>query len=77
MSDLKVRLMADISGTALCTKPEISRSRLSLIERGHVLPDAEDAFRINTSLDNLIQAPAVIDQVAASMGGFTEVRHDQ
>jgi predicted transcriptional regulator len=69
MSDLKVkRLTAGISGSVLCAKAKISRSRLSLIERGYICPDAEEVSRIGTALDQLIQAKSVIDQVAASMG---------
>jgi hypothetical protein len=69
MSDLKVkRLTAGISGSVLCAKAKISRSRLSLIERGYICPDAEEVSRIDTALDQLIQAKSVIDQVAASMG---------
>jgi predicted transcriptional regulator len=77
MSDLKVgRLTAGISGSVLCTKAKISRSRLSLIERGYVCPDAEEVFRINTALGELIQAKSVIDRVAASMGWPIGERHD-
>ncbi len=77
MSDLKVkRLMAGIPGSVLCAKAKISRSRLSLIERGYVCPDAEEVSRINTALDELIQAKSVIDRVAASMGWPTGARHD-
>jgi predicted transcriptional regulator len=69
MSDLKLkRLTAGISGSVLCAKAKISRSRLSLIERGYICPDAGEASRINTALEQLIQAKAVMDQVAASMG---------
>jgi len=35
MSDLKIkRIAAGISGSVLCAKAHLSRSRLSLIERG-------------------------------------------
>jgi transcriptional regulator with XRE-family HTH domain len=69
MPELKLkRLAAGISGSVLCAKAGISRSRLSLIERGYVCPGPEEAGRINVALDRLIEARAVIDRVAASMG---------
>jgi len=69
MSDLKAkRVGAGISGSVLCVKVGISRSRLSLIERGYAKPAPEEAVRISSALDQLIQAKSVIDQVAASMG---------
>lgn len=69
MSDLKAkRLKAGISGSVLCAKVGLSRSRLSLIERGFVNPAADEVARINTALDQLIQAKSVIEKVAAFMG---------
>jgi transcriptional regulator with XRE-family HTH domain len=69
MSDLKVkRLTAGIPGSVLCVKIGLSRSRLSLIERGYVNPVPEELARINSALDQLIRAKAVIEQVAASIG---------
>lgn len=69
MSELKAkRVAAGISGSVLCLKAGISRSRLSLIERGYTQPAPEEAVRISSALDQLIQAKFVIDQVAASMG---------
>jgi hypothetical protein len=52
----------------LCAKAGLSRSRLSLIERGYVTLVPQELARINTALDELIQAKAVIDNVAASVG---------
>jgi len=78
MSELKSkRLVAGISGTVLCAKAKISRSRLSLIERGCVNPRPEEVDRINAALDQLIQAKSVIDRVAASMGWPGGARDDQ
>jgi transcriptional regulator with XRE-family HTH domain len=69
MSDLKLRRMAaGISGSVLCAKANISRSRLSLIEHEYISPGAEEVSRINSALDQLIQAKSVIDNVAASLG---------
>jgi len=69
MSDLKSkRTAAGISGSVLCAKTGLSRSRLSLIERGYVSPATEELQRIDTALDELIQAKAVIERVAASVG---------
>lgn len=69
MSDLKAkRSAAGISGSVLCAKTGISRSRLSLIERGYTKLAPAEIARINTALDQLIQAKTLIDQVAASVG---------
>jgi transcriptional regulator with XRE-family HTH domain len=69
MSELKLkRLAAGISGSVLCAKAGISRSRLSLIERDYVCPGPEEAGRIDDALNKLIEAKAVIDRVATSMG---------
>ena len=69
MSDLKAkRLAAGISGCVLCAKAGISRSRLSLIERGYTTPPPQELARLNTALDQLIQVKTVIEQVAATVG---------
>lgn len=69
MSELKLkRVAAGISGTVLCAKAGISRSRLSLLERGYACASPEEAACINAALDQLIHAKTVIDKVAASMG---------
>ena len=78
MSDLKTRrLVSGISGNVLCAKIGLSRSRLSLIERGFVKPAPEELARISTALDQLIEAKFVIDRVAASVGWPAGARHDQ
>ena len=69
MSDLKVkRLTAGIPGSVLCAKIGLSRSRLSLIERGYVNPSPHELARISAALDQLIEAKSVIEKVAASVG---------
>jgi transcriptional regulator with XRE-family HTH domain len=78
MADLKLkRVTAGISGSVLCAKAKISRSRLSLIERGYTTPAPEEAARLSAVLDELIRAKSVIDQVAASVGWPTGERSDQ
>jgi hypothetical protein len=63
MPELKLkRLAGGISGGVLCAKAGISRSRLSLIERGFVCPGPDEASRINDAVDQLIEAKAVIDR---------------
>ena len=52
----------------LCVKAGLSRSRLSLIESGYVIPAPEELERVNVALEQLIRAKALIDQVAASVG---------
>lgn len=76
MPDLKLkRVAAGISGSVLCAKARISRSRLSLIERGYVHPDAEEVSRLDAALDQLIEAKSVSDRVAISMGWPNGARH--
>jgi transcriptional regulator with XRE-family HTH domain len=78
MSDLKLkRLAAGISGSVLCAKTGISRSRLSLIESGYTTLSTDEATRLSTALDQLIQAKAIIDRVADSVGWPTGARHDK
>ena len=78
MSGLKTkRVAAGISGSVLCAKAGLSRSRLSLIERGYVNPAPEELARINTALDQLIEAKSVIERVAASVGWPPGAHHDQ
>jgi transcriptional regulator with XRE-family HTH domain len=78
MRELKLkRLTAGISGSVLCAKAGISRSRLSLIERGFVSPGPEEAGRIDEALRHLIETKSVIDHVAASMGWPTGGHRDQ
>jgi hypothetical protein len=61
-------LASGISGSVLCAKVGLSRSRLSLIERGYLCPASEELARINAALDHLIQAKSLIDLVAISVG---------
>ncbi len=69
MSDLKARRSAaGISGSVLCVKAGLSRSRLSLIESGYVVPAPEELAHIDLALDQLIHAKALIEQVAVSVG---------
>ncbi len=69
MSDLKSkRLAAGISGSVLCAKAGISRSRLSLIERGYTMPPPQELERLDAALDELIKVKSVIERVAASVG---------
>jgi transcriptional regulator with XRE-family HTH domain len=78
MSDLRARRLASgISGSVLCAKVGISRSRLSLIERGFVHPPPEELTRIENGLDQLIQTKSLIDSVAASLGWPAGVSHDK
>jgi transcriptional regulator with XRE-family HTH domain len=78
MSDLKVkRLASGISGSVLCAKIGLSRSRLSLIERGYITPSSEELARIALALDELIEAKSILDRVAASVGWPPGVHRDQ
>jgi transcriptional regulator with XRE-family HTH domain len=62
------RIAAGIAGSLVCQRAKIARSRLSDIERGYVIPRAEEFERIALALEQLIEAKSVIDRVAASVG---------
>jgi transcriptional regulator with XRE-family HTH domain len=67
--DLKnKRTAAAIAGALVCRKSGISRSRLSDIERGYSTASVEELHRIDSALDDLIQAKAVLQQTAAALG---------
>jgi hypothetical protein len=61
----------------LCIKVGVSRSRLSLIERGFLNPPQEELARIENGLDQLIQTKSAIASVAASLGWPVGVPHDE
>lgn len=69
------RAVAGIAGNVVCRKLGIARSRLSDIERGYVTASPEDLVRIDTALDELIEAKCLIDRVAATVG-WPGVRRD-
>jgi hypothetical protein len=62
------RVAAEIPATFLAAKAGINRSRLSNIEREYIQPTEEEMKRLDASLDRLINAKAVIQQAAASVG---------
>ena len=69
MTDLKTkRVAAGISGSVLCLKVGVSRSRLSQIERGFTKTSPEEAARLEQALDELIRAQSVLKQTAAALG---------
>jgi hypothetical protein len=62
------RIAAEIPATLLAAKASINRSRLSNLERGYAKPTEDEMQRLNTALDQLIQAKSVIDRAVASVG---------
>jgi hypothetical protein len=50
------RISSEIPGAVLCLKARISRSRLSDIELGHITVTPEELSRIETALEQLIEA---------------------
>ena len=62
------RVAAEIPATLLAARARVNRSRLSNLERGYAEPVEEELQRLNTALDQLIQAKSVIDRAAASVG---------
>ena len=71
------RTGAGIVGKVLCNKCGIARSRLSDIERGYAKASAEELARMDTALDELIQAKILIDKVATSLGWPTGGHRDR
>lgn len=62
------RTAAGISGSLVCMKAGIARSRLSDIERGYVAPDPDELARILSAIDDLARARKKIIAVAAEAG---------
>jgi transcriptional regulator with XRE-family HTH domain len=60
--------MAQIPGYMVCAKAQLSRSRLSDIERGLVKPDLDEMERIHEALDSLIEARRKVQRYAADCG---------
>jgi transcriptional regulator with XRE-family HTH domain len=52
----------------LCARAGIGRTRLSDIERGHVLPSDETFNRIDTALSELIRAKQKLAALAIEVG---------
>jgi transcriptional regulator with XRE-family HTH domain len=62
------RAFAGIAGFVLARKAGISRSRLSLLERGYASPTAGELARISEALDQLVEAQQRIRQAADAAG---------
>jgi transcriptional regulator with XRE-family HTH domain len=62
------RLAVGVSGSALCARAGISRSRLSDIERGYVQPKAQELRRIERALLELVQARSRMAALAKEVG---------
>jgi transcriptional regulator with XRE-family HTH domain len=62
------RVTARISGAVLCKRAGIGRTRLSEIERGHVVPSPETLERIETALADLIRTKRKLAALAVQEG---------
>ncbi len=62
------RITAEIPAILLARHAGIDRSRLSLIERGHVQPTNEELQRLDSALNLLIAARLRVREVAAEVG---------
>ena len=62
------RISSEIPGAVLCLKARISRSRLSDIELGHITVKPEEISRIETALEQLIDAKQRIKILAEEVG---------
>jgi transcriptional regulator with XRE-family HTH domain len=67
------RVQLGLSGDALCKRAGLSRSRLSYIERGYVIPNNEEAARINRALADLRDAKRNIRKVARQVAWPEEI----
>jgi transcriptional regulator with XRE-family HTH domain len=67
--DLRLkRLEARLSGDAVCRQAGISRSRLSGIERGTVIPSESEIERLSAVIDQLRLAQKEARRIAESLG---------
>jgi len=64
----KRRVRAGLSGSLVCARAGIVRSRLSLIENGFVVPPREELARIDAALTELIHARQELTTVAGRLG---------
>lgn len=62
------RTQAGIPGSVLSIKAGVGRTHLSDIERGYVVPAAEELARIERALTELIHAKLRLRAVAAEAG---------
>lgn len=62
------RKSCDITATLVALKARVNRSRLSAIERGYIQPTDEEMERLQTALNDLIQAKAAIQKTATDHG---------
>ena len=62
------RVASEIPGAVLCLKARISRSRPSDIELGHVTGTPAEISRIDTALEQLIDAKRRIRTLAEEVG---------
>jgi hypothetical protein len=62
------RIAAEIPATLLALRANMNRCRLSSIERGYIQPTEEEMKRLHASLEQLIEAKAVIQRAATSVG---------
>ena len=64
----RMRVSARIPGSAVCMVSNVSRPRLSGIERGTIQPRQEELDRIDAALRQLISAKEKMAETAAACG---------
>jgi len=62
------RVAAEIPASLLAARAKVNRTRLSHIEHGYVQPTEDELRRLSQALEQLIQAKAVVQNAAASVG---------
>jgi len=64
----QLRQQAGINGYLVCQRSGVGRSRLSDIERGYVDPSQSEVQRIQTAIEELLQARQKVVQLAEQVG---------
>lgn len=68
-TDLKMkRAAAGIPGHAICQVVGMSRAKLSDVERGYVTASPEELHRINSAIEQILQARQHLATLAAEAG---------
>lgn len=62
------RIHARLTGLLVSARSGVGRSRLSDIERGYIIPRAEELVRINAAIDSLNEARRAMERTASEVG---------
>ena len=62
------RIHARLTGLMVSGRSGVSRSRLSDIERGYIMPREEEVERVNAAIDSLAEARRAMERTATEVG---------